>query len=236
VAAHFCAADLYLRRIVKLAPNGATPVRAQGAIEQVQIALAAPRSAVRSWELLNKSEIQGSHPPGAKARVDHANFSGTAEAVPIQNRSYSELPLRSAHHEMAEWINASEQEIQASGKAGQHSRQGSSQVDGFPPVADVLRADDARASEDSHRSQAENLISKSAHVQTDDGCLAGKDGASGQQPALKRSRPRRECLSAGSRQPAEFSQFDGAGRAMPARRESSLRRSTNRWYGRDPTL
>jgi hypothetical protein len=43
-------------------------------------------------EDLNKYQIQENHPSGAKARVDHADFSGTAEAVPFQNRTYSEVP------------------------------------------------------------------------------------------------------------------------------------------------
>jgi hypothetical protein len=43
-------------------------------------------------EILNKFQIQENHPSGAKARVNDAAFSGTAEAVPFQNRTYSELP------------------------------------------------------------------------------------------------------------------------------------------------
>jgi hypothetical protein len=42
-------------------------------------------------EPLNKYQIQENRPSGPKARVDYADFSGTAEAVPFQNRSYSEL-------------------------------------------------------------------------------------------------------------------------------------------------
>jgi hypothetical protein len=41
---------------------------------------------------LNECQIQENHPSGALARVDYADFSGTAEAVPFQSRTYSELP------------------------------------------------------------------------------------------------------------------------------------------------
>ena len=34
---------------------------------------------------LNKYQIQQTRPSGAKARVDYADVSGTAEAVPFQN-------------------------------------------------------------------------------------------------------------------------------------------------------
>jgi hypothetical protein len=34
-------------------------------------------------EPLNKYPIQENHPSGTKARVDYADFSGTAEAVPF---------------------------------------------------------------------------------------------------------------------------------------------------------
>jgi hypothetical protein len=43
-------------------------------------------------EHLNKYQIQENNPSGAKAHVDYAGFSGTAEAVPFQNMAYSELP------------------------------------------------------------------------------------------------------------------------------------------------
>jgi hypothetical protein len=43
-------------------------------------------------EALNKYQIQENHPSAAKARVDYADFSGTAEAVPFQKMTYSELP------------------------------------------------------------------------------------------------------------------------------------------------
>jgi hypothetical protein len=46
----------------------------------------------RFREPLNKCQVQENHPSGAKARVDYADFSGTAEAVPFQNKTYSELP------------------------------------------------------------------------------------------------------------------------------------------------
>jgi hypothetical protein len=50
----------------------------------------APRK--RPGEALNKYQIQENHFSEAKARVDYADFSGTAEAVPFQNRTYSEVP------------------------------------------------------------------------------------------------------------------------------------------------
>ena len=37
-------------------------------------------------------EIPEKQTSGAKARVDYEDLSGTAEAVPFQNRTYSELP------------------------------------------------------------------------------------------------------------------------------------------------
>jgi hypothetical protein len=46
----------------------------------------------RPGEALNKYQIQENHSSGAKARVDYADFSGTAEAVPFQYRTYSGLP------------------------------------------------------------------------------------------------------------------------------------------------
>ena len=55
-----------------------------------------PRQAIKDYrEPLNKCQIQENHSSGAKARVDYADFSGTAEAVPFQNRTYSELPKKS---------------------------------------------------------------------------------------------------------------------------------------------
>jgi hypothetical protein len=41
----------------------------------------------RSREPQNKYQIPENHSSGAKARVDDADFSGTAEAVPFQNIS-----------------------------------------------------------------------------------------------------------------------------------------------------
>jgi hypothetical protein len=45
----------------------------------------------RVKEPLNKYQIQENRPSGAKARVDYEDLSGTAEAVPFQNWTYSEF-------------------------------------------------------------------------------------------------------------------------------------------------